>query len=143
MTEFTPVASLLGGLLIGVAALGLMVFNGRVAGISGIFADSIQPADGDRRWRWAFLGGLLVGGLVAFAIAPGAFASTLERSSTALVVAGLLVGAGTQLGGGCTSGHGVCGIGRRSGRSMAATVVFMATAAATVYVVAEVFGGAL
>lgn len=143
MTDFTPVASLLGGLLIGVAALGLMVFNGRVAGISGIFADSIQPADGDRRWRWAFIGGLLVGGLIAFTLAPAAFASTLERSSTALVVAGLLVGAGTQLGGGCTSGHGVCGIGRRSGRSMTATVVFMATAAATVYVVAEVFGGAL
>ena len=143
MADFTPVGSLLGGVLIGLAALGLMVFNGRVAGISGIFADSIHAADGLRRWRWAFIGGLMIGGLVAMALVPSAFESTVDRSIGALAIAGLLVGLGTQLGGGCTSGHGVCGIGRLSKRSIAATVTFMATAAATVFVVARVFGGAL
>ncbi|MCB9593013.1 MAG: YeeE/YedE family protein [Sandaracinaceae bacterium] len=143
MTEFTPVGSLLGGVLIGLAALGLMYFNGRVAGISGIFADSVQAADGERGWRWAFIGGLMVGGLVAFVLVPTAFASTVHRSIGALVLAGLLVGTGTQLGGGCTSGHGVCGIGRFSKRSIVATLTFMATAAVTVFVVAEVFGGSL
>jgi len=143
VAEFTPIASLFGGILIGIAALGLMYFNGRVAGISGILAESVQGADGERGWRWAFIGGLMVGGLAAFVLMPGAFASTVERSIGALVFAGLLVGVGTQLGGGCTSGHGVCGIGRLSKRSVAATLTFMAAAAATVFIVAEFFGGVL
>ncbi len=143
MVDFTPWSSLLGGLLIGVAAVGLMLFNGKVAGISGILADSFIVSEGSRWWRWAFLGGLLLGGLVAVALSPAVFESTLERSAGALILAGGLVGVGTQLGGGCTSGHGVCGIGRLSKRSIVATVTFMATGALTVLATSQLFGGAL
>ena len=143
MTEFTPVASLAGGILIGFAALGLMLFNGRIAGISGIVSGAMVPSEGGRPWRWLFLAGLLSGGLACSVFLPGAFESTIERSLGAVVLAGLLVGVGTKLGSGCTSGHGVCGIGRLSKRSIVATITFMATGAATVLVVAHFFGGAL
>lgn len=143
MTEFTPIASIVGGLLIGLAAAGLMLFHGKVAGISGILADSMASGVGDRGWRWAFLVGLLAGGVVALGLLPGVFESTVERSAGALLLAGVLVGVGTQLGGGCTSGHGVCGIGRLSKRSMVATVVFMAAGAGTVFMVSHAFGGQL
>ncbi len=126
--------ALCGGLLIGLAAAAMLVGNGRIAGISGIVASAFDgPAD-DRRWRSTFLVGLALGGLVCFAVAPAAFGTGSPLSVPGLAVAGLLVGIGTRLGGGCTSGHGVCGIARFSPRSLVATGVFMLTAMVTVAV---------
>lgn len=142
-------AGLAGGVLIGLASLLLMALNGRIAGISGIVGAllSAQPAD-ERRWRLAFIAGLLLAGLLA-AAGGGAggssgvltAASVLPEGSGGLwllAVSGLLVGFGTRLAGGCTSGHGVCGLGRRSLRSLVAVLVFMATAVVTVHVLRHV-----
>ncbi len=123
--------ALLGGALIGTSASLLLAFNGRVAGISGIVGGALRPAPGDLAWRALFVVGLVVGGLAAYPIAPGAFAVPATNMATA-VAAGLLVGVGTGLGSGCTSGHGVCGLARRSPRSLAATLTFIAAGAATV-----------
>jgi uncharacterized membrane protein YedE/YeeE len=132
LTEFTPVSSLLGGLLIGAAAALLLLVNGRVAGISGIAGGSFDAGRGDRLWRALFLVGLPLG---AALVSLGFAGTAVPRASPALLVAGgLLVGYGTQLGSGCTSGHGVCGLARGAKRSIAATGTFMATAAATVFV---------
>lgn len=117
--------SLVGGILIGIAASLLLYWTGRVAGVSGIVKGLVPPARGDAAWRFAFLGGLLVGGLLLKFFFPGALMSTLERAPSLTVLAGLLVGFGTALGGGCTSGHGVCGVSRLSPRSILATVVFL------------------
>lgn len=141
MESFTPVASTLGGLLIGVSASMLLLLNGRVAGISGIFAGLLSPRAGEVAWRAAFVGGLLVGGIVMFLMAPSLFAVTYDRSLPALAVAGLLVGLGVRFGGGCTSGHGVCGIGRLSVRSLIATLTFMVSGALTVYLWRVLVGG--
>jgi uncharacterized membrane protein YedE/YeeE len=131
VTGFTPIASSIGGLLIGLSAAGLLLWNGEIAGISGIVGGAVAPSDGDRSWRLAFLAGLVIGG-AAFAVAwPAAFGAP-EGGALRLVVAGLLVGFGTRLGSGCTSGHGVCGIARRSLRSIVATMAFMAAAFVTV-----------
>ena len=144
MTSFTPVASLVGGMLIGLAAALLWIFNGRIAGVSGIAGRLIeQPRSGDVAWRLWFLGGLLAGGAIAAVVAPGAFAFEIDRSFVALAAAGIVVGIGTRLGSGCTSGHGVCGISRLSKRSIAATLAFVATGAVTVYVVEHAMGGTL
>ncbi|MFW6050420.1 MAG: YeeE/YedE family protein [Myxococcota bacterium] len=144
MTEFTPVASLVGGLMIGVSAALLLLANGRIAGISGIAGGLLtRPPRGDVAWRVLFVGGLFVGGAVMAAFEPALFAFELDRSVAALVAAGLLVGFGTRLGNGCTSGHGVCGISRLSARSLAATGTFMAFGVATVFVVRHLMGGAL
>ncbi len=124
--------SLAGGALIGLAAVTLLLFEGRIAGVSGIVAGVISPRTKQSGWRIAFLAGLAVGGLVAFSIAPGAFGAPLLRTPALLLAGGVLVGLGTRVGGGCTSGHGVCGIGRLSRRSIVATLTFMATGAATV-----------
>ena len=129
MTHFTPLASTVGGLLIGLSASLLVLFNGRIAGISGVLGRALAPPDGERGWRLLFLAGLLAGGAAPRSIGP-------------LIFAGLLVGVGTRLGGGCTSGHGVCGIARLSPRSIAATLVFMTAGAATVFVARHVLGGA-
>lgn len=139
MTEFTPFASTAGGLLIGLAAVILLLGIGRVAGVSGILgaATFAGPRDG---WRLAFLLGLPLGAAVVATLRSGA-PIDIDTGRAGLVVAGLLVGFGTQLGSGCTSGHGVCGIARGSGRSIAATLVFMATGFATVYVVRHLAGG--
>lgn len=141
MTTFTPFASLAGGVLIGVAASLLLLLTGRMAGVSGIVGGIIDDA-GDRDWRVAFVVGLLAGGLALFALDPAAFRIAVVRSPGALVIAGLLVGFGTQLGSGCTSGHAVCGIGRGSPRGLVATLVFMLAGALTVYVVGHLLGGA-
>ena len=134
--------SLVGGVLIGLSATGLLLFNGRIAGISGIVGGLLSPLESeDRGWRLGFLGGLLVGGAVLAAREPELFAITIERSTGAVVAAGLLVGFGTRLGAGCTSGHGVCGISRGSPRSIAATLTFMAVAGVVTYVVTHVLGG--
>ena len=129
---FEPLPAAAGGLLIGLAASLLLLGNGRVAGISGILGAAIAPGTGDeRRWRWAFLLGLPLGACIHAGLArPEPI--VLGASPAALVAAGLLVGFGTQLASGCTSGHGVCGIARGARRSVAATAIFMATAFAVV-----------
>jgi uncharacterized membrane protein YedE/YeeE len=134
---------LLGGVLIGLSAVGLLLFNGRIAGVSGIVGGLLQRFNPDSLWKAAFVGGLLVGGAVMAALQPEAFANTLTRSSGALVIAGLLVGFGARLGSGCTSGHGVCGMSRFSIRSTIATVTFMSAGAVMVVLVGRVFGGVL
>jgi uncharacterized membrane protein YedE/YeeE len=143
MENFTPLLSGIGGILIGLGAALMLVFNGRIAGISGIFEGVVVPDQGSFGWKAAFIGGLLVGGAVMFAVAPGWFAVEIEQSTLGFVVAGLLVGFGTRLGNGCTSGHGVCGMSRMSRRSIVATVSFMAAGATTVYVVRHLIGGML
>ena len=144
MTEFTPVLSSIGGLLIGVAAALMLIFNGRIAGISGIFEGVILPQRDSLGWKGAFTAGLVVGGLVMFLIAPELFSVEIlaaQRSTAAFVLAGVLVGFGTRLGNGCTSGHGVCGLSRFSRRSLVATLSFMVAGAVTVYIVQHVIGG--
>ena len=143
MENFTPIASTIGGLLIGLSAALMMLANGRIAGVSGIFRGVIQPTKGEFSWRAAFICGLVAGGAVMMLFTPNLFAVTIERSTLAVVAAGLLVGFGTRLGSGCTSGHGVCGLARFSARSLVATVSFMATGAATVYVINHLLGGTL
>jgi uncharacterized membrane protein YedE/YeeE len=140
MHDFTPVPALAGGALIGLAASLLLVAAGRVAGISGITGGLLFPARGDVRWRALFLLGLVVAGIVAALLGPGSIGSS-PRSLPALAAAGLLVGIGTRLGNGCTSGHGVCGISRLAPRSISATIVFMATGMLSV-LVARWLGGA-
>jgi uncharacterized protein len=133
MHNFTPLRSLFGGVLIGLAASLLALGAGRMAGISGIVGGLFTPGREGRSWRVEFLAGLGVGALVWLLVQPAAYASA-GRSLPLLALAGLLVGFGARLGGGCTSGHGVCGLSRLSGRSLVATVVFMATAALVVLV---------
>ena len=142
METFTPVMSLVGGLMIGTASVLLLLFNGKIAGISGICASVLNKST-DWAWRVAFLVGLLAVGSAAYVAQPEAFAMTIDRSYGALVVAGLLVGFGTRLGGGCTSGHGICGISRFSTRSFVAVPTFIAAGAVTVLLVNVLFGGAL
>jgi uncharacterized membrane protein YedE/YeeE len=141
MTNFTPISALIGGVLIGVSASALLLFNGKIAGISGIFAGLLRPANDDSAWRACFIGGLLVGGLILRGLLPEAFDFGAVRSMGALTIAGLLVGFGTRLGNGCTSGHGVCGVARLSIRSIVATVTFMLTGAAVVYIANHLLGG--
>lgn len=143
MENFTPIASTIGGLLIGLAAAIMLLANGRVTGISGIFSGVLQPTEGEFSWRALFLGGLIAGGALMMLIQPELFALTIERSWLAVAAAGVLVGFGTRLGGGCTSGHGVCGLARLSARSLVATLSFMATGALTVYVINHLLGGSL
>ncbi len=131
--HFTPWASLAGGMLIGIAAAMLILLSGRVAGISGIVGGLLAPLRGEIAWRIAFVVGLLA----APAFMALAFENPIPRidaSFATLVVAGLLVGVGTSYGGGCTSGHGVCGLSRLSPRSLVATLAFMLAGFATVFV---------
>jgi uncharacterized protein len=125
--------ALVGGVMIGSAAALLLVAHGRIAGISGVVGSLLPPAAGDRSWRVAFLAGLLAAGAIGGLLAPSATVGS-ARSLPVLVGAGLLVGFGTRLGGGCTSGHGVCGVARLSRRSLVAVAIFMATAALTVWI---------
>lgn len=132
-----PVA-LAGGVLIGLAATLLLWLNGRIAGISGIVGGVLLPQRGEVAWRLAFLLGLVVAGAAWLWWVPGAHAPRQGFPPALLVAAGLLVGFGTRMGNGCTSGHGVCGLGRLSPRSLAAVLAFMATAIATTYLVRHV-----
>jgi uncharacterized membrane protein YedE/YeeE len=127
--SFTPLASTFGGVLIGLAATLLLLFNGRIAGISGIVGSLPWAKPGDRSWRALFVAGLLAGGVVMLAVAPSTVDPAVNRPWPALVVAGLLVGIGTRLGSGCTSGHGICGLSRFSKRSLVAVLVFMTSGA--------------
>ena len=137
MTEFTPLASGIGGIVIGISSVLLLVLNGRIAGISGILGNLFHAGTEDRSWRVLFVAGLLVGGVAMFATMPEQFTPS-PTSTPWLVVAGLAVGVGTRIGGGCTSGHGVCGMSRLSRRSLVATMVFMAVGALTVFVTRHV-----
>ena len=130
-SHFTPWSSLAGGMLIGVAAALLVLLNGRVAGVSGIVGGLLVPRAGDIGWRLAFVGGLLVAPAV---MAFHAVSPRIDAGFGTLALAGLLVGAGTSYGSGCTSGHGVCGLSRLSPRSLVATAAFMAAGVATVLV---------
>ncbi len=141
MAEFDPISSLAGGVLIGIAAGVLWVFNGRLAGISGIFGDALGIRLPEIGWRWMFVAGLIAGGVVMFAIEPGYFPRGVQGALPVAIAGGLLVGIGTRLGSGCTSGHGVCGIARVSPRSIAATLIFMATGGITVFVTNHLLGG--
>ena len=131
MTEFTPVSALVGGALIGIAAVLLLRLNGRIAGISGIVNGMITTKPGDRLWRLMFVIGLIVGGYAYQAITGQALVGREGFSILQLALAGLLVGFGTRLGSGCTSGHGVCGIARLSPRSFIATATFLGIGMAT------------
>jgi uncharacterized membrane protein YedE/YeeE len=128
---FTPATALIGGAIIGAAVALFVVLNGRIAGVSGILGGLMRPKAGDISWRVAFVAGLVAAPLALLAALPEI---RVDASFPTLVAAGLLVGAGTRYGGGCTSGHGVCGVSRASPRSIAATVAFMAAGFATVFV---------
>jgi uncharacterized membrane protein YedE/YeeE len=140
MTTFTPLSASIGGLLIGLSALLLLLLQGRVAGISGILGGGLAFRRGETLWRFAFIAGLIVAPLVYAALLGHLPPLEVTHSAALLVCAGFLVGFGTRMGSGCTSGHGVCGIARLSPRSIVATLVFMATGAATVFVARHIFG---
>jgi uncharacterized protein len=132
--NFTPWSAAIGGAMIGCAAALLVLVNGRVAGISGIVGALLRPRTDDVAWRLAFIAGLLLAPMV-YATSARATSATIAASYPVLIVAGLLVGIGTRFSGGCTSGHGVCGLSRLSPRSLAATVAFMAAGFVTVFIV--------
>src|SRR6186713_3067396 len=141
MANFTPVSAAIGGALIGLSAVLLMLLTGRIAGISGIFGGLLNTDSSDRGWRIAFLAGLIAAPLLAAGIGWGMPTPKLPASWTVIIAAGLLVGFGARLGGGCTSGHGICGVARLSVRSIAATAIFMLTAIATVAITRHGLGG--
>lgn len=143
MHNFTPIVSLVGGMLIGLSASAMLLLNGKIAGISGILAGVLKPVSGDTLWRGSFLGGLSTGGLLLRFLMPRAFDFGIIRPFPILIAAGLLVGFGTRLGSGCTSGHGVCGISRLSARSLVATMTFIASGALVVFVVNHLMGSSL
>ena len=132
--------ALIGGALIGLAATVMLLALGRITGVSGILFGALKPVKGDTLWRLTFVLGLVVGGGLYNFIQPGALQSHLATSTWEIVLAGLLVGFGTRLGSGCTSGHGICGISRLSPRSLIATITFMATGIITVFVVSTLKG---
>jgi len=140
-TNFTPWHALAGGALIGLAASALALLNGRIAGISGILAGALAPRPGDTAWRYAFLFGMMIAPALYAAFTGGAPTIEIDADFPALAIAGLLVGLGTRYGCGCTSGHGVCGLSRLSPRSLVATLCFMATGFATVFLARHVLGG--
>ena len=140
MENFTPLSALIGGALIGGAATLLLMLNGRIAGIAGILGGLLPAEKGDGLWRLLFLAGLVIGAFAHAALSGGA-PLVIDATVPMLIAGGLITGFGARLGGGCTSGHGVCGLGRLSPRSLAATCVFMAATFATVFVVRHVIGG--
>ena len=143
MENFTPVESLVGGIVIGIAALVLLRFYRRIAGISGIFGGLIPFNTGETLWRMVFLAGLVTGGVILSFLHTDAVTFELAYSNTALILAGLLVGVGSRMGNGCTSGHGICGLGRLAPRSMVAVLIFMVTGILTSVLVQEFFGGVI
>lgn len=138
MTEFTPISALAGGLIIGAAASLFMWLNGRIAGISGIIGGLLPPRAGDMAWRLAFGGGLILGAGSGRWLGVAPETIIVSPSWPLLVIGGLLVGLGTALGSGCTSGHGICGIARMSNRSLLGTAMFMGAAVLTVAILRHV-----
>lgn len=142
-TEFTPFASLGGGILIGIASVLLMANFGRVMGATGILAGFLIPSGrGDWAWRASLLAGMVSAPAIYWIVSGQAVVVQVPVSTTAMIIGGLIVGVGVTFGGGCTSGHGVCGMARLSVRSIVATIVFMITAVVTVYITRHVIGGA-
>ncbi len=148
MENFTPISATMGGLLIGLSATMLLLLQGRIAGISGIIGGLLPPKSNDSSWRLLFVIGLVAGAGLYFVLGGDVTGININPYAlgdgshmTLLVVGGLLVGLGTQIGSGCTSGHGVCGLGRFSARSLVATLTFMAVAAATVFIIRSITGG--
>ena len=142
-TDFTPFASLGGGVLIGLASVLLMGLFGRVMGATGILAGFLMPTSrSDWGWRASLLAGMVSAPVLVWLFSGESVTIQVPVSTTAMIVGGLIVGVGVTYGGGCTSGHGVCGIARLSPRSITATVVFMIAAVATVYVTRHLIGGA-
>lgn len=141
MTDFTPISALLGGALIGLSAVLLMAFNGRIAGMTGILSGLLPPVSTDWAWRAAFLSGAIVAPalLTALSSYDVGFASPVPMSW--IVISGLIVGVGVFLASGCTSGHGVCGMARLSPRSIVATATFMVAATGTVFTIRHLLGG--
>ncbi|QAV22266.1 YeeE/YedE family protein [Proteus hauseri] len=137
--HFTPLSAAIGGLMIGLAAAILLLFNGRIAGISGILGGILSTNQQGNGWRWAFLLGMLIAPSL-FYLWDKPLTPVIDASPWMLVIAGLLVGVGTRLANGCTSGHGICGLARLSRRSIVAVLVFMATAFITVYFLRHVIG---
>ena len=140
MHNFTPYSALAGGILMGLSATLLLLLTGRIAGISGIVGGALSPSSTDRNWRLAFIAGLVLGAGAWLWIAPAAYAPRVGFPLVLVGLAGLLVGFGTSLGSGCTSGHGVCGIGRLSIRSIAATLTFLTAGIVATYIVRHLFG---
>ncbi len=133
MTNFTPLDALLGGAILGVAALLFLLLNGRIAGISSIVSGSFKPLTNQPQWRWCFLLGLISAPIIAFPLGYH-LPSEIDLSWSLVIIGGFLVGFGSYLGSGCTSGHGICGIGRLSTRSIIATIIFMLVAIITVFI---------
>lgn len=144
-TEFTPWTSLFGGVLIGISAVMVMALFGRIAGIAGVSRGALgmtgAGSAGDWQWRIAFVAGLIVAPLLVSVVSGNAVQQTVSSNLPMMALAGLLVGAGTALGSGCTSGHGVCGLARLSTRSLVAVLTFMITAALTVFILRHAVGG--
>ncbi len=140
MHNFTPVPALIGGLLIGTAAALMLLLKGRIAGISGIIGGLLHPSHGDASWRALFLVGMMAAPLLYLLVFGKLPDVNVTVSNRTLIIAGLLVGFGTRLGSGCTSGHGVCGLARRSQRSLVSTLTFIAAGAITVYFTRHIFG---
>lgn len=141
-TEFTPLLSTLGGVLIGGSASLMLLLEGRVTGISGIVGGLFAPKAGDVAWRVAFVVGMALAGVVAATYAPASVAAETNRGPALLILAGLLVGVGTRIGSGCTSGHGVCGLSRLSPRSLASVMTFMGVGGVVAVVVGRLLGAA-
>lgn len=140
MANFTPISAAIGGGLIGLSAVMLMLSIGRIAGISGIFGGLLDFSGEEKGWRVAFIAGLILAPLIAGLIGHEMPSPQMPASWAIIIAAGLLVGFGTRLGGGCTSGHGICGVARLSVRSVASTAIFMVAAIATVAITRHVFG---
>jgi uncharacterized membrane protein YedE/YeeE len=141
MASFDPISALLGGALIGLASVLLMMLTGRIAGISGILGGCLALAAGDKVWRFAFIVGLILAPVASSFLGYPLPTPDMPASWALIAIAGLLVGFGARLGGGCTSGHGVCGIARLSARSIVATVIFMASAVVVVAIMRHGLGG--
>jgi uncharacterized membrane protein YedE/YeeE len=143
MHDFTPISALAGGAIIGTSTVILMWFNGRIAGISGIFHSLFQYRSHDYWWRVLFILGLMLGSQIYYLIPALAFTPRSNYPASLLIIAGFLVGTGTVLSGGCTSGHGICGLARLSPRSAIATIIFMVFGFVTVYIMKHVLGASL
>ena len=141
MSDFTPLSSFLGGGLIGLAAVLLMLFYGRIAGLSGIVRGVLPPVSPDWKWRIAFICGAIIAPFCLVHIFRLTIAFDVAAPTPWLVIGGLLAGIGVSFSSGCTSGHGVCGLARLSRRSIAATLIFMLTTAITLFIIRHIFGG--
>lgn len=140
MQNFTPISALIGGSLIGLSMVLLLWLNGRIAGVSGIFHGLFPPHKNDFIWRFLFLFGLMIGSLIYYLLPQIHFAPRTHYPFYLLIFSGFLVGLGTKLSGGCTSGHGICGIARMSSRSIAATIIFLIFGLLSVYLVRHILG---